>query len=177
MEKEEKIFLMFFLPMLAGAAIFALLWAKRPPVRAEQGIVFGVDFSQSQAEYLQLDWKETYLAIINDLGAKNIKLHVNWDKIEPKQGKLDFSDTDWQVAQAEKKGVKLIFVLGMKTGRWPECHQPSWAEKLPQARQKEELLRYVSETVSRYKDSRAIEFWQVENEPLFYFGQCPMWYY
>ena len=36
---------------------------------------WGVDFSQSQAEYLGLDWKTTYSAMINDLGVKNIKLH------------------------------------------------------------------------------------------------------
>ena len=35
-----------------------------------------------------------------------------------------FDDTDWQIQQAEQNNVNIIYVLGMKTGRWPECHIP-----------------------------------------------------
>ena len=35
----------------------------------------------------------------------------------------------------------------------------------------------MTEVVERYKDSKAIAYWQVENEPLFKFGLCPSWYY
>ena len=50
--------------------------------QVQNNITWGVDFSQSQAEYLGLNWKETYSAIIDDLGAKNIKLHTKWDWVE-----------------------------------------------------------------------------------------------
>ncbi len=85
----------------------------------QTGIIWGVDFSQSQAEYLGLDWKETYSAVIRDLGVRHIKLHTNWDWIEGENDKYFFNDTDWQLREAKRNDVKLIYVVGMKTGRWP----------------------------------------------------------
>jgi len=142
-----------------------------------KGIIWGVDFSQSQAEYLKINWKEVYLSIIQDLGVKNIKLHTNWNWVEGKKDNYYFDDIDWQIKQAEQKGVKIIYVIGMKTGRWPECHIPLWVNNLSEQDQQKELIKYINQVVKRYKDSKAIIYWQVENEPLFKFGECPEWYY
>lgn len=146
-------------------------------VSVQKNIAWGVDFSQSQTEYLNLNWKEVYSAIINDLGAKNIKLHTNWNWVENKKDEFYFSDIDWQIKQAEENNVKILYVIGLKTGRWPECHIPDWAQNLSEDQQQSELLNYIMQVILRYKDSKAIAFWQVENEPLFKFGECPAWYY
>jgi endo-1,4-beta-mannosidase len=130
-----------------------------------------------QAETLGLNWKEAYSAIIDDLGAKNIKLHTQWDWVEGEKNKYYFEDIDWQLAQAKDKGVKIIYVVGMKSGRWPECHIPNWAKNLDEQSQKDAIINYIKEVVIRYKDNEAIAFWQVENEPFFNFGECPDWYY
>jgi hypothetical protein len=140
-------------------------------------ITWGVDFSQMQAEALNLNWKEVYLAVLNDLGAKNIKLHTQWDFVEGKKDSFFFDDIDWQLKKAKENNAKVIYVLGMKTGRWPECHIPSWAQNLSEQQQQNEVLAYIKEVVLRYKDNNVITNWQVENEPLFDFGQCPSWYY
>ena len=161
--------------IIASFAAFLYFFAGSAP--REENIIWGIDFSQMQAENLKLDWKKIYLAIINDLGAKNIKLHNQWDWIEGKKDKYYFADTDWQINQAEQSGVNIIYVLGMKTGRWPECHIPGWAQNLSESKQQTELLKYITEVVQRYKNSKVIAYWQVENEPLFRFGQCPAWYY
>jgi len=150
-----------------------LLFFVNPPQAKK--ITWGVNFSQMQAETLGLDWKKTYLAILEDLGAKHIKLLPQWDWVEGKKGEFYFKDTDWQVAEAQSHGANLIYVLGMKTGRWPECHVPSWAESLSKQSQQQEILAYIKEVVLRYKDNKAIVAWQAENEPLFKFGECP-WY-
>jgi hypothetical protein len=142
-----------------------------------KNITWGVDFSQMQAEALELDWKEIYLAMINDLNVKNIKLHTQWDWVEGKNEDYFFNDIDWQIKQAEENNVKIIFVLGIKTGRWPECHVPKWAEKLSKEEQQKKALEYIKQIVLRYKDSESIKYWQVENEPLLKFGECPDWYY
>jgi hypothetical protein len=142
-----------------------------------KNITWGVDFSQSHTEYLKLNWKEVYSAIIKDLGVKNLKLHTNWDWVEGIKDNFFFKDIDWQIKQAEDNNVKIIYVLGMKTGRWPECHIPKWAENLSEDQQKAELLKYIEKVVLRYKGSKTIAYWQVENEPLFKFGVCPAWYY
>jgi len=65
----------------------------------------------------------------------------------------------------------------MKSGRWPECHIPTWINSLSEQQQQDELLSYIKTVVLRYKDNDAIINWQVENEPLFKFGECPEWYY
>jgi len=74
---------------------------------------------------------------------------------------------------AEERQVKVILVIGMKTPRWPECHRPEWAKNLESGTQNAELLEYIKEIVSRYKNSPAIWALQVENEPFFSFGECP----
>jgi len=177
MDRKIKIFLIsaviIILAVIAG--IFGYFFVGKAEVK--NNITWGVDFSQSQAEFLELDWKENYSAIISDLGAKNIKIHTQWDLVEAKKDDYNFEDIDWQIKQAEKNDVKIIFVLGMKTGRWPECHSPKWVQNLSSERQKAELLKYVTEVVLRYRNSKAIINWQVENEPLFGFGECPYWYY
>jgi len=61
----------------------------------------------------------------------------------------------------------------MKSGRWPECHIPDWAKNLTKKEQQEEILEMLENIVLRYRDSEAIEMWQVENEAFFPFGECP----
>ena len=138
---------------------------------------WGVTFSDSQAEYLGLSADTVYTAIINDLGAKHIKLHINWNSTEPTPGKLDLARLDRRVREAEAHDVNLILVIGMKTGRWPECHTPTWFESVPAAERQERIIEYVTTLVGRYVDSPAVTHWQIENEPFLEFGTCPDWYY
>jgi len=136
---------------------------------------FGVSFAAAQAEYLGLDPKETYLAILDDLKVRNIRISVYWNRIEPKSKKEDdFTELDWQVQEAEKHGAKLILAIGQRVPRWPECHTPEWASKLPDQQLQEALLSYLQKIVLRYRSSPALKIWQVENEPfLDLFGNCP----
>lgn len=171
MKKAPRL-LIFIVLCLFFIILFILFIAKAPQ---RENITWGVDFSQMQAENLGLDWKKTYLAILEDLGSKKIKLHIQWDWVEGKRDNLYFEDIDWQISQAAKHNTQIIYVLGMKTGRWPECHLPEWFNPLSKQEQQEELLEYIKEVVLRYKNERSITYWQAENEPLFQFGECP-WY-
>ena len=61
------------------AVIYATLWLfsfKKYPVE------YGISFNKSHAESLGLDWQETYLAMLNDLKPKYIRISANWDEIE-----------------------------------------------------------------------------------------------
>ncbi|MBZ9569829.1 hypothetical protein KJA16_02835 [Patescibacteria group bacterium] len=152
-------------------AFLAYLFIGTAP-KAEK-ITWGVNFSQKHTENLGLDWKETYLALLDDLKVKNLKVAAHWDLIEPEDGKFYFQDLDWQIAEAEKKGAKLLLVIGMKTTRWPECHIPEWAVNLEKPQQQEKILRMLEKIVLRYKERVSVWAWQVENEPFFPFGVCP----
>src|SRR3989344_1010679 len=172
-----KMLMLFFVIIifLICLAVFGYFFIGKAP--EQKNILWGVNFSQMQAEALKLDWRKTYLAILEDLGSKNIKLMTQWDFVEGKRGEYFFNDIDWQIRQAELHNAKLTYVVGLKTGRWPECHLPGWANILSKNQQQDLVLDYVKEVVTRYKNSPAITAWQAENEPLFEFGQCPSWYY
>ena len=138
-----------------------------------EDVTYGVTFSKPFAEYLGLDWRETYLAILDDAGAKRIRLPSYWTEVEPQKDIYSFDDLDWQIEEAEKRGVKMIIVLGQKQPRWPECHIPRWAGELDENERQEELLEIIEKVVERYKDKKNITAWQVENEPFLPFGECP----
>ena len=138
-------------------------------VPARQKLDYGVTFSQKFAEELGLDPKKLYTEILDDLKTRDLRLIAYWDRIESEEGGFSFDDLDWQIAEAEKRGAKIILAMGKKTPRWPECHEPNWLGNLVQ---NEKLLNYIKTTVEHYKNSPAITAWQVENEPLFPFGTC-----
>lgn len=161
-------FLCFLVIILLAFAFFFL--GKAPPAK---NILWGVNFSQKHAELMGLDWRETFSALIGDLGAKNIKIGTHWDLLEPKKEEYNFSDLDWQISEVEKAGAKAILAFGMKTPRWPECHIPEWAKGLSKNEQQGEILSFIRQFVLRYKGSSAVSAWQIENEPFFSFGECP----
>ena len=164
--KTSLLILLFFVLIFS-----CYLFIGAPPEAKE--ITWGVNFSQKHTQNLGLDWRETYLALLDDLGVRNIKLITHWDLIEPEQGRYYFDDLDWQIKEADEKGVKILLVIGMKTGRWPECHIPEWAKNLNKEEQQKEILEMIEEVVLRYRDRVSVGAWQVENEPFFPFGECP----
>lgn len=135
---------------------------------------FGVTFSRLATADFGLDWKKTYSDILDDLKVRNLRLAAYWTEIEKGQGQYSFADLDWQVAEAEKRGAKIILAIGQRLPRWPECHIPEWAENLPEKERQERLLKVIELIVNRYKSLSAVRYWQVENEPfLATFGHCP----
>lgn len=168
MKKLKMILSIFLILLLIFAGYF---FVGKPPQAKE--ITWGVNFSQKHAQNLGLDWQKTYLALIDDWGVKNIKLATYWDLIEPKEGEYNFEDLDWQMKAAEEKGAKLLLVIGMKTGRWPECHIPDWAKGLDKEEQQKKILSFIEKLVLNVRGSTSINMWQVENEPFFPFGNCP----
>ncbi len=135
----------------------------------------GITFSQLYTqEQLGLDWQKTYLAILEDLNPKYLRLIAYWQYLEPKKGQFNFRDLDWQIAEAEKRNREIILTVGHRVPRWPECHQPKWASNLETEELQKAILKFLQQTINRYKDIDAIIAWQIENEPLFFlFGNCP----
>ena len=131
-----------------------------------QTIDYGVTFSPKYARYLKLDWQKTYIQILDGLQVKNLRLPGYWDSVEPKRGQFNFAETDYLLTEAGKRGARVILVVGVRQPRWPECHVPAWAKGLSVADRRREVLRFIAQTVERYKDHPAVWAWQVENEPL-----------
>lgn len=157
--------------LLIVASFLAYFFVGRAPAAAK--ITWGVNFSQTHAQYLGLDWRQTYLAILDDLKTKDIKLTTEWDVLETAKDTFNFDDLDWQIQQAKQRGAKILLVIGRKTPRWPECHTPDWAKGLSEPEQQAQVMELLNKVVLRYKNENTIWAWQVENEPFFYFGVCP----
>ncbi len=136
--------------------------------------VWGLNFSQIRARELGFEPIYMYADMLSDLKPKKIRINAYWSEIEPEKNKYDFAFMDRMLQLADQNGVEVILSVGKKLPRWPECHVPAWARELSASDQNAEILVMIGETIGHFKDSKAIKAWQVENEPLFYFGdQCP----
>lgn len=135
-------------------------------------MTLGITFTPAYATTLGLEPHQLYTKIIDELPAKNIRLPIYWNWVEPRKGRLDFSDTDYYVRQAEQKNVKLTLAIGQKAPRWPECYTPEWALKLSNVERQAAIDQYITTVVNKYKDSPALTMWQLENEPFHQFGIC-----
>ncbi|MEZ4200785.1 MAG: beta-galactosidase [Candidatus Paceibacterota bacterium] len=153
-----------------GLALYTLSYKPVP-----EDIQYGMSFNTMYARELGLDWQETYDAIIEDLGVRHFRLAAHWPMSEPERGEFNFTELDYQIAKLEEVGGTAVLAVGRRLPRWPECHIPDWAVDLTWEEQKEELRVYIEAVVERYKDSPAVTYWQVENEPflsLFAFEHC-----
>lgn len=137
-------------------------------------LAYGVTFSPRQARDLGLDWQEAFTATLDDLGVRKLRLSAYWDIVEREQGKYDWSETDWLLAEAQKRDAQIILAVGGRLPRWPECHFPGWVKEKDKAGREQATLDYITQVVTRYRNVKNIVAWQVENEPfLAKFGKCP----
>ncbi|MDR3559046.1 MAG: beta-galactosidase [Candidatus Pacebacteria bacterium] len=149
------------------------VWVNWPVRSEDMNAKLGVTFSSRYASDIGLDWKKSYLAMLDDLHVKKIRIPVYWDITEPSPGQYDFSAIDWQLDEAKKHNAEVILVVGQKVPRWPECAIPAWAKTSDQMR-KTSLLDFENVVINRYKNNQPeIKYWQVENEPFLLFGLCP----
>ena len=93
---------------------------------------WGVTFSKKYSEELGLDWKKTYIAILEELGVDHIRIPVYWDDIETTRSTIDLSNYLFMVNEARSRNRGVVLVIGERLPRWPECHVPEWATTLSQ---------------------------------------------
>ncbi|MDO8425692.1 MAG: beta-galactosidase [bacterium] len=163
---------------LGGAAAFGVLVLTYialflvPPAQGTE--VIGVHFAPAHAQYLGLDWRAAYRALLDDLGVRRLRLAAYWPEVEPHDGELNFRALDWMMDEAADRGATVVLGVGRRLPRWPECHIPEWARALPDSVQQERIERVITAAVERYRSHPALGMWQVENEPfLAVFGECP----
>lgn len=172
-KKTKKYFFIFLFSFLA---VFFLIYLSSffYDFSGGKNPEFGITFSKKYARELGLDWTQAYVDILGELNVKNVRLIAYWDEIENMEGVYDFQDLDWQVSQASDRGAKIQLILGRRTPRWPECHDPLWLKEKSESEDEEKLLAFVTAVIEHFKNNRSIELWQVENEPfLSTFGMCP----
>lgn len=170
MSKKRIIFFIVLALLILPIVVYFLI--PQENFNPSQKVEFGVTFSKDHAEYFNLNWQEVYLAILDDLKIKHLRLPAYWDEIEPQEGVYSFGNLDWQVEQADSRGGDIILAVGRKLPRWPECRLPSWAKTLSAEKIKQKKLEMIEKVVEHYKNYPNIIAWQIENEPFFPFGEC-----
>ena len=114
-------------------------------------IQYGMSFNTLYASELHLDWKEVYEQILTDLNVKHFRLAAHWNLVEDEDNVWNFEEMDYQVERAKEEGADIIFGVGRRLPRWPECHIPHWAIDLSWEEQKKQILEYIEVVVNRYK--------------------------
>jgi hypothetical protein len=156
--------------VLTAALLLGWAWLRYPGSNQPQ---FGTSFSVKYANELGLNWREAYVALLDDLGVGHLRLMSYWDELEPQPGQLRFGDLDWQLEEAGKRGVNVSLAIGLRQPRYPECHYPAWASQMEPDELQPYLDKYLTAVIERYRDNPAIVSWQLENEALNRgFGVC-----
>ncbi len=145
---------------LVGFVLIGLSFREAPT-----RIQYGATFSPLYAEELGLDWRDVYRAVLEELDVKHLRLAAYWEHIERERDIYDWSELDFQIAEAKKHDADVVLSIGRRLPRWPECHIPAWVGSMPWDEQKIEIMQYLTAVVERYKEEETISMWQVENEP------------
>jgi len=172
MIRIAQLFLLLFISVIfvLTSIVGFLFVGKATPA---ENITWGATFSHSQAIDLGMDWKETYLALLDDANVRNFRIPIYWDELEREEGTYDFTNWDWQLEELEKRGGSAFLAIGFKLPRWPECRFPDHLKDVSRAQWEPKLFKMLRVVVEHYKDNPTVWGWQVENEPLLRFGVCP----
>jgi len=160
--------------LLIFATIVFTAYTLYRNAQSKKPTVYGTTFDPWYATSLGLDWRQTYIEILDDLQVRYLRLSAFWDQIEPERDQYYWKDFDWMLTEACQRNVKVIMAVGRKLPRWPECHDPPWVTELKDVNLKQEQLKMIREAVEHFKQFECIEVWQVENEAFFPFGICPL---
>lgn len=161
--------------LIAVAGMYAAgqwyIWTGR-----NKPVAIGASFVADYATYLGLDPHQTFVAMLDDLHVRQLRLVSYWSDIEPEQGAYDFSELDWEMQQAAARGARVTLVVGLRQPRWPECHMPAWATGESVGTWQPQLEQFMTMVINRYKNSLALQSYQLENEYFLrqygFYGAC-----
>jgi len=170
---KRRILTVLAILLISVLLFVAYLVVTLRPIPAN--VTYGATFSTMHAESLELNWRTAYLAMLDELKVRNIRIPAYWPRVEPERGVFAWNELDFQLSEAKARGADVVLAIGRRLPRWPECHIPQWAWSLSWEEQKAELREYITAVVERYKGNSAITHWQIENEPYlkaFAFEHC-----
>ena len=156
----RKIFFLLFFVCLFSAGSYAQL----PQMGAEVWIEPGQTNKQI----------DEYFRLMAEYKMTTARLFIMWNQIETRPGVYDYSLYDMAFKAAEKYSIKIVATLtpsepapclNNRSFYFLHTHlMPENKKELPVA------AGYIKETVNRYKNNPALEYWWLTNEP----GQNPV---
>ena len=100
--RKKRILIPLAVILLFLGAVFLLAQKEVP-----EEIQYGMSFNTLYAEELNLDWKEAYDAILNELGVRHLRLAAHWPMVEPINDVYNFAELDYQIERAEEVGAEV----------------------------------------------------------------------
>lgn len=162
----------WLLPLLGLLVLVDCQWYT---TAAEGRPALGVNFSCQRAHYLGLDCDALLAAVLDDLGARLVRLSVYWHEAESEPGRYDWRPIERQLDAVHARGGRAVVSIGMKAQRFPEYWLPVWLrqaapiapEELPERHPlvRRHLLAFLDAAARRLSVHPAVEALQVENEP------------
>lgn len=170
---RHKVLRGFLWFLLGTTVVILILMLAFKPLRNSQFERLGASYSIKYAEELGIDWQDGYMALLEDIDIQALRLMSYWDIYEVENDVYNFETLDWQMDKAYENGAKVSLAVGLRQPRWPECHQPTWADDLSRDDRNAELEEFITILIKRYKNHPALESYQLENEALnHWFGVC-----
>ena len=137
------------------------------------GVEYGVTFSKPYAEELGLNSDHVLQVALDEIGIRRFRIAAYRSIIEPIRGERHWEDLDYIISEIGKRHGQVILGVGEKMPRWPECWSPEWWKKLSRDEQKIETVHFIEAVIMHFRGNSTIVGWQIENEPHFYYGDCP----
>jgi hypothetical protein len=148
---------------------------KQSPIRPRGRTRLGFSFRPRQVGAFGLDGPATLDALLA-YSFDVVRVAAYWSHIEPKAGRFDTRELDWQLEAIERAGKQAIVSVGaVKNFGYPEFFVPEHqlhrrlAEgSLVGPSTHADLLagatRFIQRIVERYRDRTSIVAWQLEHE-------------
>lgn len=142
-------------------------------------MLFGVDYYPEQWDPALM---EADLDRIMELGGNVIRIgEFAWHRMEPEEGRFDFSFFDGVIAMAKQKGLQVIFGTPTATPpAWLIHKHPDILSQFPDGSSRafggrhiacyssqpyrEHCIQIITRLAQHYKDEESIAAWQIDNE-------------
>lgn len=138
-----------------------------------QDPLYGFSYSFEQARWYGYDGRAEFAKLLDEVKFDWVRLPFFWEEMTDGAGNLKVDDLDFAVTEAQKRNVKVIIALGVKTPFYPEFHLPfaqatrlSFGENINSgSAMYADLLAIDGKVVSHFSKFDNVAYWQVENEP------------
>lgn len=161
--------------VVVGAAL--LLGSESWPPAQPPAPLAGFSFSPETSLWADRDPVHDLTLLLLETQPDLVRLPVYWEDVQPTPGKLDFSSVDALLKavvyynRSTHHHTRVVLTVGARNFLFPELHEPDWAGPreqpyLDDAQSGDAYRAYFDASIVRYRNSRLLYAWQVENEPL-----------
>lgn len=161
--------------LLLAAAL--LLGSESWPPAQTPAPLAGFSFSPETSTSAGRDPVQDLTLLLVETQPDLVRLPIYWEDVEPAPDMLDFAPVDALLKaiahydHSTHHNTRVVLTVGARNFLFPELHEPDWAGPreqpfLDEVQAGDAYRAYFDASIRRYRNSRLLYAWQVENEPL-----------